>query len=220
MPRPQIHETYIVKIADLMQNSGIKRAPVMTEVIETWAQENGWDDYPAERTVQRWMKKISCGYIGVFSKLRKFNWPDSMGEEQDKIPWELSRISLDCLKFYLSENLGRPSVGVVLWYTRVSQADPELLNDQIALMAEKFWAAELLQQIEGHTKPSTQQEEMALTFQTWKKGAPTLDEVLEDGDVKKFWIPKKSFRYVVHMPLFFRELKASKEFEEIEPNEN
>ena len=65
MPRPPIDIVYQEKIADLMENCGIKKAPRAAQEIEKWALSNGWDDYPAERTVRRWIDKIDSGDVLV-----------------------------------------------------------------------------------------------------------------------------------------------------------
>ena len=88
MPRPEIKLEYKEKIAHLMLNDEVRKAPLMTRLIEDWAISKGWDDYPAERTISRWMGRVRNGEIGLLAKRKLFNWPQDMGEEEEKISWE------------------------------------------------------------------------------------------------------------------------------------
>ena len=214
MPRPALSLEYQNKIAELMENSGIDNASLMTKVLKSWAISQGWNDYPSERTVRRWMSKFNSGGMEILKRQKSYSWPGSMGEGPLSIQWSDSRIALDCLKFYIEKEYGRPSIGLTQWFVRVSHADPGQAVQQRALMAEVMWCADILEHTKGYARPSTEVEEFKLAFQTWHKEADSIDLLIEKFHLERFSVHGKIRRFLMQMPLFASEFqKVSNEKE-------
>ena len=211
MPRPEIKLEYKEKIAHLMLNDGVNKAPFMSQLIEDWAISNGWDDYPAERTVSRWMGRVREGEIGLLAKRKLFNWPQDMGEEEEKIGWEHSKTALQCLRFYLEGGYGRPSVGITQWFARVAQVDDSSNIQKKALFAEMFWLADILEHTHNFKRPSTTEQELNLAFETSELGSLTIEKILDDYKIQTFSIPKKALRFAEDLPIFGKELRKIRE---------
>jgi len=211
MPRPEMKIEYQEKIAHLMLNDEVTKAPLMTQLIEDWAFSKGWDDYPAERTISRWMGRVRDGEIGLLAKRKLFNWPQDMGEEEEKISWEHSKTALQCLRFYLEGGYGRPSVGVTQWFTRVAEVDDSSNIQRKALFAELFWLADILEHTHNFERPSTEREELSLAFRVWEPDSPTIEEILENHEVKAFVIPQKALRFAEDLPIYGKELRKIRE---------
>lgn len=213
MPRPGLGIEYKEKIAYFMLNSEVTRSPMMTKLIANWAISMGWSDYPAERTVTRWMSRIRMGQLPLLSKRKDFHWPMTMGNNDDEIAWPDSRTALDCLQFYLTQGHGRPSTGLTQWFVRVAQADPDLAVQSIALKAEMFWCAEILSHTPGYQRPSTTVEELTLAIQPSKANNISVVAIVKQLRADRYRLPHKALRFALQMPQFAKILRQSPSFD-------
>ena len=123
MARPRKDRFWQELVYGLMETSPRPSPASIAEELEVIAErEKRTDAPPSERTIARWQQHERPE--GERLLYRQFRWPEAM--IQGALPWEASETSLDLLAYLRREKgVGRPLIGVVKWFWRVSVARPD-----------------------------------------------------------------------------------------------
>jgi hypothetical protein len=78
---------------------------------------------PSLRTIGRLQRQFRPLPEEERRPYRLFRWPESM--ETGALPWEASRSALELLRHRHRHGMGRPLVGVVRWFWRLSEIAPD-----------------------------------------------------------------------------------------------
>lgn len=95
----------------------------VTARMEEEAAGLGRDDAPSERTVRRLKREHRKLSEAQRAQYRVFHWPAAM--EREDLAWELSGVALELTRMFQKQGLGRPTVRLVRWTSRVLQAAPD-----------------------------------------------------------------------------------------------
>src|SRR5579859_4416436 len=106
MPMPR-HDKYDATIAQLAAE--YPRGADVWRQFRDLAEENGWHDIPAERTVKRRVESLHQLSREDLELHARFRWPQSM--LTGVVPWEASRAALDLLRVRDEMGYRRPTNG-------------------------------------------------------------------------------------------------------------
>ncbi len=207
MSRQRLDFSYEFEISLLMINKGWENSPQKIHeyfVHKSKVDPGGYVNYPAPRTIAKYMRLIRLGDVALKEQRRDFEYPLHMGSGQDQVPWELARFALDCLGFYAMKHGIRPSVGLARRFALVSvasQGPSPLSDEQRAMIAERLWLADLIGDTESGNRPSTSYEEFRLAIKGWTlPGNDLLPDLAEKMGAKQWQMPSAYFRFIRHMP--------------------
>lgn len=221
MPRPPVGLFYEYEISHLMINKGLGNHP--KKIFEFFIQKAESDfryiDYPASRTIGKYMERIRQGSVALIKERKEFEYPLHMGSGDDKVPWELTRYALDCLNFYTVNHGFRPCIGLTKRFASVTAASQEptpMSEQQRAVYAEVFWYADLIGATASRKRPSTIREELNLATRAWTSSNPQFVSNLaaQFGKTEAWVMPRGDQGFLKYMPEFAKTLKTSPRYQE------
>jgi hypothetical protein len=131
MPNTRIRDAWEPMVKQIIADMGPRTGPTrIRKRLIQWADEmrkrgdHVSTDYPSERTIQRIKEDLTDDELQEY---RRFTWPKSM---EYALPWEASNAALELLAYLHVLGAGRPSIRIVRWFWRVSQALPNARLDQ------------------------------------------------------------------------------------------
>ena len=158
-------------------------------------------DYPALRTIKKYMTPIRNGNVTEFEKRKEFHYPSGIGDKGNQIPRRYAGYGLDCLMLYRNHFELYPSIGLTERFVDVAigTQEPKGFSDiQRALFAEKLWYADLIDAIPGRKRPDTSYEELYIENHAWAQREYPEDVL----SAKPLVIPNKDFRFLLWLPFF------------------
>ena len=170
---------------------------------------NAYVDHPSQRTIEKYMAKAQKGQLLLIEQRREFVYPLHMGSGEDRVPWGLARFALDCLHLYTTNHNVRPSIGLTKRFAQIANVSqqPEPMDDRKrAIMAEKFWYADLIASTPSRQRPSTEYEELSLAAKSWTSHDVNLvPDLAEQMGAEPWEMPEADFGFLKHMPEFSEE---------------
>lgn len=125
---------YMTRVASLAEDG--YKPPTIARMMKAEALEGGRGDWPSERTVRRIYDAHSRRPESDRVQSAIFHWPEAMAA--GNLPWEASRVALE-LELYMQKKADmQPTIQLVQWYWRVTQANSSLT------IADRHYAAALL----------------------------------------------------------------------------
>jgi hypothetical protein len=122
MARPRIDDFFVNQIKGYTQNRPDLRASAIRRLLLNTPRPADIGNVPDERTIRRVMNSFRPQPESERKTFDWFRWPESM--EPNGIPWQSSRTCLDLLNYCVNNEWARPTVNVVVWFVRVSEAIP------------------------------------------------------------------------------------------------
>jgi hypothetical protein len=189
MPRHHtVDHFFIMEIERLMFDEGMTQKP--TEIHDYFVNElkagnQKYSGHPIRLTISRHMgrirrvmdyatrgvvydvdKSLAAKYLERFTQYKKreeFHYPGGIGDKDNQIPRKYADYARDCLKLYRKVLGVYPSVGLTQRFVDVAidTQEPKGFSDtQRAILAERFWYADLMESIPDRDRPSTRYEEL------------------------------------------------------------
>ena len=123
---------------------------------------------PSERTIGTYLREFWALSEEEQRPYRYFRWPESM--EFGALPWEAGASALELLRYRREHKFGRPLLGQVRWFVRVSTLVPD------APFYGRYEAARQLFAFEAIGNPPTVEDmkraiELWLAFAPWRSSA-------------------------------------------------
>ncbi len=210
MPRTRIKNLFINEIAYFHLQKGWGRRRIFEHFEDQAVDDDEYWGYPAEETIKKYIRYVKSPEYKYRNQMQDFDYLNHMGNGDDQVPWALARYAMDCLGFYIKNYRTRPSVGLTKRYAQVAILFPvssnmgtsELNARNIAIMAEKFWYADLEAAHTGE-RPSTELDEFKLALNAFNdRGQQTLYEVAADMGIEEWQMPFSGFAFLTGMPVF------------------
>lgn len=142
MVKPALDDYWLNQIYSLLENEPRITDGAIARRLQKKGEEEERDDYPAQRTVNKYRKKWKDMTLAELLRYRYFQWPESM--VRGDLPWEASAAGFMLLRALIagpdddtwivgrpnilhipSQKIRmRPTVRAVEWFWRVTQAMP------------------------------------------------------------------------------------------------
>ncbi len=204
MANRRIDSFFELEMGRLMFNEGMMNNPTHIHDYFTNKAYEGikeYRDYPALRTIKKYMASMRNRSVKEFEKRKEFHYPSGIGDKDNQIPRRYAGYGLDCLMLYRKHFGLYPSIGLTERFVDVAigTQEPKGFSDiQRALFAEKLWYADLIDAIPGRKRPDTLYEELYIEKHAWSQRECPEDYL----NVKPLVIPNKDFRFLLWLPFF------------------
>ena len=212
MPRERTNQYWLIRIADLMINEGLKGQPSAIAATLEWEDEQLDEGnplkgtYPLLPTVKKYMTRVNNpdSPEGIDAhNLASFEWPKHIGNGEDQVPREHERYALDAVAYYIKNFDVRPMLSLIKWVAWVA-ANTQGANPQSqAVIAEKFWYAERVSKMPNRERPSTDYEYIQIAMRWWESTAvKDWQDYVVDKGLETLWIPLSDRLFINYMPSF------------------
>ena len=210
MPNRRIDSFFEMEMGRLMFNEGMMNNPTRIHDYFTNKAYEGikeYRDYPALRTIKKYMAPIRNRSVTEFEKIKEFHYPSSIGDKDNQIPRRYAGYGLNCLMLYRKHFGLYPSIGLTERFVDVAigTQQPKGFSDILrALIAEKLWYADLIDAIPCRKRPDTSYEELYIENHAW-----TQEECPEYYlNAKPLVIPNKDARFLLCLPFLGSNLNS------------
>lgn len=205
--RKKIGDFFINEISLLHFQRGLGAKQIHQYFVDSFDTDWRYGGHPSYETIKKYVRLVNKPENVYRNQMKDFEYPRDLGSGKDEVPWELGTYAMDCLGFYLEHYDVRPCVGLAKRYAQIAvlfakDTDPPMDNRTIAILAEKFWYADVAE-VWGDERPSTAFDEIKLALRAFTaKDQHKLHGVMEKMGVEEWHIPHRNFVFLSGMPIF------------------
>ena len=150
MPRERTNQYWLIRIADLMINEGLRNKPseiaARLESEDEQVEDNALKGtYPLLPTIKKYMRRVNNpdSPDGIDAHdLASFEWPKHIGNGENQVPREHERYALDAVGYYVKYFDVRPMLSLVKCVAWVAANSRGANPQSQAVVGEQFWYAE------------------------------------------------------------------------------